>query len=284
MKLKLDSTKLYIKSKDYTLTNEEFELHYNSKFDLLFTNPKPKNLEKYYDSNDYISHTDSSKTLVDKLYQYVKNYTLKNKLKLINSFNTNQKKILDIGAGTGDFINVCKNNSWNTTGIEPSKKARATASTKNLVLKESIADLGEEKFDIITMWHVLEHVPNLNEYIVKLKKLLTRDGVLIIAVPNYKSYDAKYYKEHWAAYDVPRHLWHFSKTSIERLFALVDMYVEKRIPMIFDSFYVSLLSEKYKKNQMKLFRAFYIGLVSNLKAKQSKEYSSLIYIIKNTKN
>ncbi len=284
MKLNLNSTKLYIKTKDYTLTNEEFELHYNSKFDLLFTNPKPKNLDKYYDSNDYISHTDSSKTLVDKLYQYVKNYTLKNKLKLINSFNTNQKKILDIGAGTGDFISVCKNNNWNTTGIEPSKKARDIASTKNLVLRDSIDKIVEEKFDIITMWHVLEHVPNLDEYIVKLKKLLTKDGVLIIAVPNYKSYDAKYHKEYWAAYDVPRHLWHFSKTSIEKLFAMVDMYVEKRIPMIFDSFYVSLLSEKYKKNKMQLFRAFYIGLVSNLKAKQSKEYSSLIYIIRNTKN
>ena len=276
--------KLYIKTKDYTLTNEEFELYYNEELDLLFTKPTPSNLDKYYESDDYISHTDSKKSLTDKIYQYVKSYSLKKKLKLINSFQFKNKELLDIGAGTGDFINICKNNGWSVTGVEPSEKANKIASTKNLVLKKDLEEIEGKEYDVITMWHVLEHIPNLESYILKLKELLKENGVLIIAVPNYKSFDANYYKQFWAAYDVPRHLWHFSKTAISKLFSSINMKVEKEIPMKFDSFYVSLLSEKYKKGNLKLFKAFYVGLVSNLKAKKTKEYSSLIYVIKNSKN
>ncbi len=276
--------KLYIKTKDYTLTNEEFELYYNEELDLLFTKPTPSNLDKYYESDNYISHTDSKKSLTDKIYQYVKSYSLKKKLKLINSFQFKNKELLDIGAGTGDFINICKNNGWSVTGVEPSKKANKIASTKNLVLKKDLEEIEGKEYDVITMWHVLEHIPNLESYILKLKELLKENGVLIIAVPNYKSFDANYYKQFWAAYDVPRHLWHFSKTAISKLFSSINMKVEKEIPMKFDSFYVSLLSEKYKKGNLKLFKAFYVGLVSNLKAKKTKEYSSLIYVIKNSKN
>ncbi len=276
--------KVYIKTKDYTLTNEEFKLYYNKELDLLFTKPIPINLEKYYESDDYISHTDSRKSLIDKIYQYVKNYSLKQKLKLINSFNLKNKELLDIGAGTGDFINICKNNGWNVTGVEPSKKANEIASTKGLVLKKELNEIEGEQYDVITMWHVLEHIPNLETYILKLKKLLKKDGVLIVAVPNYKSFDANHYKQFWAAYDVPRHLWHFSKTAISKIFSTVAIKLEKEIPMKFDSYYVSLLSEKYKKSSLPLFKAFYIGFKSNFKAMKTKEYSSLIYILKNDKN
>ncbi len=267
---------------DQTVSKESYEVMINKEYDMLITSPVPDNLENYYLSDSYISHTDSKKTLFDKVYQLVKNYTLKSKLNLINSFNTDDKTILDIGAGTGDFLNVCKKNNWKISGIEPSLKAREIASKKSITLKEDITEIKEDKFDVITLWHVLEHIPNLIEYISQLKKLLKNKGVLIIAVPNYKSYDAKYYKEFWAAYDVPRHLWHFSKSSIEKLFSSVNMKVEKILPMKFDSFYVSLLSEKYKTKKSRPIRAFYRGLKSNLKAKTTKEYSSLIYIIKNT--
>ncbi|MBA6156738.1 class I SAM-dependent methyltransferase [Tenacibaculum sp. S7007] len=267
---------------DHTVSNESYEVMINEEYDMLITSPVPTNLENYYLSDSYISHTDSKKTLFDKVYQLVKNYTLKKKLKLINSFNTDEKTILDVGAGTGDFLNVCKNNSWKINGIEPSLKAREIASKKNIILKEDISEIKETKFDVITLWHVLEHIPNLIEYTQVLKELIKPNGVLIIAVPNYKSYDAKHYKEFWAAYDVPRHLWHFSKTSIEKIFSSVEMKVEKILPMKFDSFYVSLLSEKYKTRKSRPFHAFYRGLVSNIKAKRTKEYSSLIYILKNT--
>ena len=266
---------------DYTVSEESYEVMKNEVYDMLVTSPVPSNLDKYYLSENYISHTDSKKSLFDKVYQLVKNHTLKKKLKLINSFKTEEKTILDVGAGTGDFLKVCKTGGWKITGIEPSDKAREYAESKNIVLYENLNQVENNQFDVITLWHVLEHIPNLVEYIKQLKKLLKPNGVLIIAVPNHKSFDAKHYKEFWAAYDVPRHLWHFSKTAISKLFSLVDMNVEKMLPMKFDSYYVSLLSEKYKTKKSRPFNAFFIGLQSNLKAKRNGEYSSLIYIIKN---
>lgn len=275
-----NTSSVYLNCIDYTVSKESYNLYYNQEFDLLFTNPVPDDLDNYYKSDDYISHTDSKKTLFDKLYQTVKNHTLKQKLKLINSFNT-EKTILDIGAGTGDFLSVCKQNNWIVNGIEPSEQARTLAKDKGILLYNSVDDLDVKKFDVITLWHVLEHIPNLSEFITTLKQLLKPNGVLIIAVPNYKSYDAKYYKAYWAGYDVPRHLWHFSQTSIHKLFSYVDMTIIKTLPMKFDSFYVSLLSEKYKNTKLGFIKAFFIGLISNLKASHTKEYSSLIYILKN---
>ncbi|PKH49911.1 methyltransferase [Tenacibaculum sp. Bg11-29] len=266
---------------DHTVSNESYETMYNKEYDMLVTSPVPVNLENYYLSEAYISHTDSKKTIFDRIYQLVKNYTLNQKLKLINSFNTEEKTILDVGAGTGDFLKICKKNNWVINGVEPSEKARNFSIEKNIDLKSDIKEYEGKQFDIISLWHVLEHIPNLIEYINQLKKLLKPNGVLIIAVPNFKSYDAKHYKEFWAAYDVPRHLWHFSKNSIKKLFSSIEMKVEKTLPMKFDSFYVSLLSEKYKTNKSRPLHAFITGLRSNIKAKRDGEYSSLIYIIKN---
>lgn len=278
----INNSSEYITTEDYSLTGEKFELRKNSEYEILITNPIPKKIDKYYDFDEYISHTDSKKSIIDKVYQLVRNYTLKRKLTLVNSLVTDSKKILDIGCGTGDFLSICKNNSWTTIGVEPNKKARNISQTKNLVIKEKIDDIIQlnEKFDVITLWHVLEHVPNLTEYIQQLQNLLKDDGTLLIAVPNFKSYDAEYYKVHWAAYDVPRHIWHFSKISIQKIFASYNMKLIKTIPMKFDSFYVSLLSEKYKRGRMNPIKAFYIGLKSNLKAKRTKEFSSHIYLLK----
>jgi 2-polyprenyl-3-methyl-5-hydroxy-6-metoxy-1,4-benzoquinol methylase len=256
---------------------------------MLETFPKPagEELASYYESSDYISHTDASASFTDKLYQTVKGIALKRKLKLINSFQTEEKKLLDVGCGTGDFLLICKNNGWNVVGVEPNKNAQELTVSK--LNKESVSeivsdihDVSSQQFDVITLWHVLEHVPNLNSYIFKLKSLLKPNGVLVIAVPNYKSYDANYYKQFWAAYDVPRHLWHFSKKSIQLIFSEFDMKVHNILPMKFDSYYVSLLSEKYKSGKTNFLKAFYIGFVSNLKAISTKQYSSLIYVIKNS--
>lgn len=285
----------YISCKDHLVSGENFDLLLDDNLDLLMTSPKPedKDLGKYYESEDYISHTDGNKSMVDVVYQMVRNYTLKKKLKLINSFQTEGKRILDIGAGTGDFLKICSDNGWQVNGVEPNAAARKIAHDKSvanggaffetvdLLKKEDNVFLG---FDVITMWHVLEHVPNLDETIFNLKKLLKPEGVIIVAVPNFKSFDASHYKQFWAAYDVPRHLWHFSQTAIRRLFFFQAMEVVKTIPMKFDSFYVSLLSEKNKNSKTNFFKAFWIGLLSNTKAKKTNEYSSLIYVIKNKKN
>ena len=265
---------------DYTVSNESYSLLKNTEYDMLVTQPVPDNLESYYQSETYISHTNSQKSVLDKIYQIVRKLTLQKKCSLINSFGTSSKKLLDVGSGTGDFLSVCQKDSWEVVGVEPNKKARAISLKNDVNVYCDLHSVKEDNFDVITLWHVLEHVKDLTSYIETLKSKLSPNGILLIAVPNYKSYDATYYKEHWAAYDVPRHLWHFSQKSIQTLCSHFSMHLEKTIPMKFDSFYVSLLSEKYKKGKHRYFKAFCIGFLSNLKARTSTEYSSLIYLLK----
>ncbi|RXG31095.1 Methyltransferase domain-containing protein [Leeuwenhoekiella palythoae] len=278
--------KANLKIKDYSISQEEFTLVYDEVLDMFSTDPVPDNLGKYYLSENYISHTDSNDGLFEKVYQWVKNYMLKKKVKLISSY-VEKGTLLDIGAGTGDFLNQAKKSGWKVTGIEPSPAARKRAFEKGINLFEEEAEVGDRKFDVITMWHVLEHVPDVEKQIEWIKNHLSTDGVLIVAVPNFNSYDAKYYKSFWAAWDVPRHLHHFSSKSIKTLFETNGFNLIEQKPLIFDSFYVSLLSEKYKSTSLiKPVSAFMIGLRSNWRAQQNKEYSSIIYIIKsrNTQN
>jgi 2-polyprenyl-3-methyl-5-hydroxy-6-metoxy-1,4-benzoquinol methylase len=276
----------FITVTDYSVSKETFDLYRDAALDLLFTHPKPDatQLPKYYESDDYISHTDGKRSLFEKTYQFIKNRALKKKLGLINSFQLGKGKLLDIGAGTGDFLALAKSNGWQTTGIEPSEKARLIAEKKGVGFSESLAVLKDHSFDMITMWHVLEHVPDLENQIAELKRLLKPDGTIVIAVPNFNSYDANHYGKFWAAYDVPRHLWHFSKTAVKLLFEKQHISLERILPMHFDSFYVSLLSEKYKTGKMNFLNAFVIGWKSNLKARRNQEYSSHIYVLKNSKN
>lgn len=276
--------KHFLTVKDHSVSKEIFDLYYDENLDMLITSPQPdlENLGRYYESEDYISHTDNKRSVFEKAYHFVKSIALKNKLNLINSEQSQKGKILDIGAGTGDFLLTAKNDGWNVIGIEPSDRAKNIAKQKGISFAEETASLENNSFDVITMWHVLEHVPNLELQIQELKRLLKPTGTLIIAVPNFKSFDAEHYGEFWAAFDVPIHFWHFSKKAIKSLFEKVDMKLEKILPMKFDSFYVSLLSEKYKTGKMNFVRAFFIGLRSNLKASSTKEYSSHIYVLKNS--
>ncbi len=275
----------YLTVKDHSVSGETFELIKNTEYGFLKTIPEPSSdkLPDYYKSEDYISHTDTQRNLFEKIYHIIRRISLKKKLKLINSFSSEEKKLLDVGCGTGDFLKIAKENNWTVSGIEPNEQARKIANikTEHSVFEiEQLLKFEPSSFDTITLWHVLEHLPNLEDHISVFKKLLKPQGTLIIAVPNYKSYDAKYYKEFWAAFDVPRHLWHFNKTSISKLVLKFSMEVIKIKPMLFDAFYVSLLSEKYKHGKMNPIKGFLIGLLSNFKALKSKEASSLIYIIK----
>jgi 2-polyprenyl-3-methyl-5-hydroxy-6-metoxy-1,4-benzoquinol methylase len=276
----------YLIVKDYTVSKETFSLLHNKEYDLLKTHPTPalESLAKYYESEDYISHTDSKRTLFEKLYHFVKERAIKSKVALITKENKIKGKVLDIGAGTGDFLVEALKQGWTVKGFEPNNQAKNLAINKGVSFTEDLFAYEENSFDVITMWHVLEHVPNLEEYVKNIKRLLKPKGTLIVAVPNYKSYDAQFYGRFWAAYDVPRHIWHFSKTSIKRLFSDVDMDLFHVKPMWFDSFYVSMLSEKYKTGKMSLIKGFLVGFSSNLSGIFKKEYSSHIYIIKNNKN
>ena len=282
----ISNKKHFLTVKDYSVSKEIFDLYHDEILDMLITHPQPslETLGKYYESEDYISHTDNKRSLFEKLYHFIKNIALKNKLNLINSHQPNKGRILDIGAGTGDFLSVAKKDGWQTIGVEPSTKAKSIAINKGVSFVELTTELENNSFDVISMWHVLEHVPDLDKQIKELKRLLKPTGTLIIAVPNFKSFDAKHYGKFWAAYDVPIHFWHFSKTAIKLLFEKEEMKLEKVLPMKFDSFYVSLLSEKYKSGKMNFIKAFFIGLQSNWKAKNNFEYSSHIYILKNNQN
>lgn len=282
--MKVSEEDIHIATKDFLVSGEEFSLVRNSKFGFLETRPQPneEDLPQYYESDEYISHSDSKSGVMAFLYQAVKKRSLKKKVKLIQRLHSGKGSLLDIGAGTGAFLKLAKEKGWKISGVEPNSKARALANEKKISLSKSIDQLSGQQFDVISLWHVLEHLPNLELTIQKIVNLLKEDGVLVIAVPNYNSSDAKYYKTHWAAYDVPRHLWHFSQQSMVQLFSS-ECDLKKIKPMIFDSFYVSLLSEKYKTGKGFSMRAFFIGLWSNIRAWRTTEYSSLIYCFKKSK-
>jgi 2-polyprenyl-3-methyl-5-hydroxy-6-metoxy-1,4-benzoquinol methylase len=273
----------YLDVKDHSISKEEFRLLRDETIDLVFTYPQPneEKLASYYESEDYISHTDGKRSLFEKAYQFVKNITLKKKLTLINEFQPSKGVLLDIGTGTGDFLSQAKQSGWQIIGVEPNEKARNIALQKGVTYIGHTSELEDHSVDVITMWHVLEHVPDVNAQIKELKRLLKPDGTIVVAVPNFNSYDAKYYGKFWAAYDVPRHLWHFSRLSIEKLFEREKLQLVETRPMLFDAFYVALLSEKYKTGKMNYLSAFLVGLKSNWKARTTNEYSSHIYIIKN---
>ena len=275
---------VYISTKDFLVSGESFQLIYDQKFDLLITTPQPdlKKLPNYYKSEEYISHTDSEKGMLSFLYQKVKQRALKKKVALITKSNNGIGSVLDIGAGTGEFLKVASEYGWNVQGAEPNEKARFISKEKGIDLIEDFTEFSNRQFDVVTLWHVLEHMPNLEKTISQIETLVKPGGTLLIAVPNYKSFDARYYNKYWAAYDVPRHLWHFSKSSMQKLFSK-EFELKEIKPMIFDSFYVSLLSEKYKTGNTFSIKAFFIGLWSNMKAWQSKEYSSHIYCFKRVK-
>jgi SAM-dependent methyltransferase len=271
------------KTKDYLVTQEDFELRYRSDYKLLETYPKPSpgDLPRYYESEKYVSHTDAKKGWFHFLYQSVKKYSIRRKVSLLASQKPKKGKLLDIGAGTGAFLEAALNDGWEGVGVEPNEKARSLAKQKGLDCFASLDAIDAIQFDIVTLWHVLEHMPNIEQTVQKITSLVADEGFAIIAVPNFKSLDAKYYKNYWAGYDVPRHLWHFSQESIPLLFSDFELIATK--PMVFDSFYVSLLSERYKKNRLSIISAFFVGLWSNIAAWHTGEYSSLIYIL-NKKN
>ena len=270
--------------KDFSVSTENFSLIKNEELDLLYTDPQPdvNNLWKYYESDDYISHTSNKRTVFEKLYHIVREFAIRSKIDLINS-SQNKGTLLDIGTGTGDFLLSAKEDGWQVIGVEPNTDARQLAIAKNLNVQVNSYDVPDNSVDLVSMWHVLEHVPNYDLQIKELSRILKPTGTIIIAVPNYKSFDAQYYKQFWAAYDVPRHFWHFSQKSISNIFSAHNFEVKKVRPMIFDSFYVSMLSEKYKSGKINYFKAFWIGLKSNLKARKTSEFSSLIYSIERKK-
>lgn len=278
-----------ITCKDHTVSKELFDIWECSECTARFTQgiPDENLIGPYYTSDNYISHSDSEKGLVNKGYKLARNYTLGWKMNLVKS-NTGKDlqcgELLDIGAGTGAFLHKAFISGWLVTGIEPDAGARSICKKKyglQTHAPKHLFDLPSQKFDAVTMWHVLEHVHQLHEYLDEISRVLKQDGVALFALPNYKSKDAAHYQEYWAAYDVPRHLYHFTPLAINKLVEQHELKLEFIKPMWLDAFYIALLSETYRNGKDRFGAAILNGLRSNLHSLTNKaECSSLVYIVR----
>lgn len=276
--INLNFSKQFLTLKDYFLTQEKFELYIDPATELIKTIPQPEELDRYYESEEYLSHDDTSVSLFARFYNFAKVFNLKSKTSLIEKFAL-KGKVLDIGAGVGDLVRALKKQGIDTVGCEPNAKARQVALEKGIELQVNLEPFEAHGFELISMYHVLEHVPDLEKQKQEILKLLKPQGVLILALPNYKSYDAIFYGMYWAGFDVPRHLFHFNKKAVKNLFDK-EFEIIKMKPMWFDSFYVSILSSRYKKSMFPFVTGILVGLLSNFMAIFTKEPSSITYVLK----
>ena len=281
---KLEST---LQCKDYLTSKEAFTLYNCNDCGFAFTQDFPNEnfIGRYYDAPEYISHTDTKEGIINKLYHYARNFALKSKLNLVSRYTpANKKSLLDIGCGTGYFLEAIANKNWTAEGIEKSETVRNQARGRlNLPINGSdyLSKIESESKDAITMWHVLEHIERLNETMNELYRILKKDGTVFIALPNKKSIDAAYYKEFWAAYDVPRHLWHFSPFDFNELARKHNFKLVKQKAMYFDPFYISMLSEKYKNSKMSTIVGLIKGAYFCFRSLfDTEKCSSIIYILK----
>ena len=270
-----------MKIKDHFLSQEIFEIKETDTKGVFKTTPIPSNISRYYESEDYISHHQDSGSLKEKVYKFLQSFNLNYKRNILAERIHQGAKVLDYGCGAGEFVKYIEDD-FETYGYEPDADARkaATAKITKAAIIDDIQKIEDQSLDAITLWHVFEHIENQDEMLRTFHGKLKDKGLLIIAVPNPTSYDALHYKEYWAAYDVPRHIYHFSKNGMENLISKnADWKMRKIKPLILDSYYISMLSEKYKKSSLFWFKATIYGTISNVKALFSNEYSSLIYII-----
>ena len=272
----------HLSLKDYFLTQEPFDIMVCEDCGLLYTTPKPSDekLGDYYKSDEYYSHQENKKGFIPRVYEAVKSVNLKHKIAIATQ-GKESGKLLDIGCGVGDFLHFAEQNGWQCTGAEPSEDASSIAKKRikaEIMFPKDLEKLPDESFDVITMWHVLEHVSDLQWQVNQLNRLLKKGGRLVVALPNFKSYDAQFYQDKWAAYDVPRHLNHFCKDSIGNLFKINGLIQKSTQKLVWDSFYISFLSEKYCQNSLPLLRGCFRGFISNIKARKSGEWSSLVYV------
>ena len=268
--------------KDEFLTKEDFHICECLNCGLLYTMPRPdkEKIGAYYKSEAYYSHQENKKGFIPKVYERVKTINLKYKYRLATS-GMQPGKLLDIGCGVGDFLHTAEMHGWECIGVEPSEDAKTIAQNRmkgTIITSEKLESFSDGAFDVITMWHVLEHVDDLKWQVTQLQRLVKPSGRVVIAVPNYKSYDGQYYKEHWAAYDVPRHLNHFNRITLSKIFKTSGLELVKMDKLKWDSYYISYLSEQYRHHSLPLVRGLYRGFISNCKARRSGEWSSLVYV------
>ncbi len=269
---------------DHLVSGEDFNIIECHSCDVWFTWPQPdkEKVGSYYKSDEYISHSNTGKGVFNKAYQIVRRYAINRKYNLIKRYKQGST-LLDIGCGTGHFLDAFAKKGWEVKGIEPGEKPREYAQTifgLDVKDEDELNKYSYKTFDVITMWHVLEHVHDINERLNQVRRLLKDDGLAVIALPNRDSWDASHYKSLWAAWDVPRHLYHFNSEAFIKLSEKSGLKMFKKVPMPFDAFYVSMLSEEHRHNRKNMLNAIAKGMISNTKALFSSNYSSLIYLLK----
>lgn len=274
--------------KDDFLSKEDFHICECLNCGLQYTMPRPTKdkIGNYYKSEEYYSHQENKKGFIPKLYEAVKKVNLRKKYRLATK-DLAEGKLLDIGCGVGDFLQRAEEKGWECMGVEPSEEAKVIARKRikaNIINSEELEQIPDNTFDLITMWHVLEHIDDLKWQVEQLQRLIKPNGRIVIAVPNYKSHDGQFYKEHWAAYDVPRHLNHFNKQTITKIFKSKGLQLKKTDKLIWDAYYISYMSEQYRIHKFPLLRGVFKGLVSNCKARKSGEWSSMVYVFEAQKS
>ncbi len=269
-----------MKLKDHFLSQEEFYLQETEQKGIWKTQPVPEDLAPYYESKDYISHHQDSGSLKEFVFKFLQTFNLLYKRNIIIEHVGKGAILLDYGCGAGEFLKKMETD-FTTFGFEPNADARNFASKKlnKTLLLDDLATIEDNSLDAVTLWHVFEHLPNPDEILEKFYFKLKSTGKLIIAVPNPSSHDAKHYREFWAAYDVPRHLFHYSRNGMLQKMNSEKWTVKKTHSLLLDAFYISALSEKYQKSSFFWFKGFLRGAISNIKALKTGEHSSVIHII-----
>ena len=275
----------FLTCSDFFVSGEEFQVKQckGCGFKITENIDDEESISKYYQSDEYISHSNTTKGIVNFIYHHVRNFMLNRKMRLVKNVSGIKKgQILDVGTGTAFFLDKMNKSGWQVNGTEKSSGARNFAKKEfylDISPSENLFRFKENSCDVITLWHVLEHIHQLNENMEMFVRLLKSTGRLIIAVPNFSSFDARHYKNFWAAYDVPRHIWHFAPEQMKRLGEKYGFKLSGLRTMPFDSFYVSMLSEKYKKSKLALFKGIFYGKISWLISLfKPEKCSSVIYI------
>ncbi len=273
----------FLETKDFLVSHETFKIVQCTDCGFRFTNPRPSidEIGKYYQSENYISHSNTKRGIINFIYQIARRFTIKGKVSRLKRNHPAAKNILDYGCGTGEFLLEMKHSGFEVWGIEQNDHARFAASKKiNVFAPDQLYLFENQQFDIVSLWHVLEHIHSLNEVLTQFHRILKSNGRLIVAVPICDSFDARYYKEMWAALDLPRHLYHFNLSSLGNLFGKKQMEIKSVHKMPLDGFYVSALSEKYRKSAFGFLRAIFIGTIAMIRSYfQKSESSSLLFII-----
>jgi len=212
-----------------------------------FLSPRPKfsGITYYYENDDYDPHRLENKSIFHTVYGWVQKIALRWKFKHISKF-IRSGNLLDIGGGGGRFCSYFKSKGWRVSLQDNSSKARFLAQEADIETYTLLSEIQSQQFDLITMWHSLEHIHAIDALFQNVNRLTSDDGFLVVAVPNINAPERKFLGKDWAPWDAPRHLYHFNYAQLSKLLRKYGWKIEFSMPMIQDTPYNILLSLNIK--------------------------------------